>query len=468
MLREGLTGDETCWSGDGRQIDWQEVDQQLVRIAKQRGALDAEEAKWLREAVRGEIWRPLGNATLLEYLEERLGYGPKAASDRVRVALALEELPELDEALATGELPFSAVRELARVATATTQGAWRDHARGKNVRQIEQAVSGRERGDLPSAPPRPELVMHTLRLEVRPETFARFRQVQQVLEGEQGMHLDDDAIVAALCEAALAPAGRRGPKRAAQQILTIECERCGQGWQEGAGERVAIDKAALERAHCDAERIDPKTGKITQDIPEPIRRLVFRRDGRRCTVPGCRSRRHLAVHHITPRYANGGHEVENLTVLCGGHHRALHDGLLSITGRAPKLTYAWTRAAHESDSVSAAMESSPARTQPADVQPRSGGPELALADLSRPCPPASDTAWSRAMARVSAARSKRIAATPAHVGRTTDAVRDAITALVTMGYKAAEARAAVERALVDAGELPVEDLVPAALKRCPR
>ncbi len=195
VLRKGSTGDETCWSGDGRQIDWREVDGQLMRIAKQRGALDAEEAKWLREAVRGEIWRELGHATLLEYLEDRLGYGPKAASDRVRVALALEELPELDDALATGELPFTAVRELVRVATPSTQKAWRDHARGKNVRAVEQAVSGRERGDLPTAPPRQELVMHTLRLEVRPETFARFREVQQVLEDECGMHLDDDAIV---------------------------------------------------------------------------------------------------------------------------------------------------------------------------------------------------------------------------------------------------------------------------------
>ncbi len=454
MLREGSTGDETCWSGDGRQIDWQEVDQQLVRIAKQRGALDAEEARWLREGVRGEIWYELGNATLLEYLEERLGYGPKAAHDRVRVALALEELPELDEALATGELPFTAVRELVRVATPHTQKAWRDHARGKNVRAIEQAVSGRDRGDLPSTPPKPELVMHTLRLEVRPETFARFRQVQQVLEHECGMHLDDDAIVSALCEATLAPAGPRGPKRAAHQILTIECERCGQGWQEGAGERVAIDNAALERAHCDAERIDPKTGEVTQDIPKAIRRLVYRRDGRRCTVPGCRSRQHLAVHHIVPRYAKGDHELENLTVLCDGHHRALHDGLLSITGRAPKLTYAWTRSANaDTESIG----SSP------DVAATSVAPMTAAGS-----PPASDTAWSRATARVWAARSRRAMAPPPHVGRLSEAARDAITALVTMGYKPTEARAAVERALVEVGDLPVERLVPAALRQCPR
>ncbi|HUS31661.1 MAG TPA: RuvA C-terminal domain-containing protein, partial [Kofleriaceae bacterium] len=37
----------------------------------------------------------------------------------------------------------------------------------------------------------------------------------------------------------------------------------------------------------------------------------------------------------------GGHEDANLLLLCGGHHRLLHDGLLTITGRAPgELTFA--------------------------------------------------------------------------------------------------------------------------------
>src|SRR5690242_5093956 len=59
--------------------------------------------------------------------------------------------------------------------------------------------------------------------------------------------------------------------------------------------------------------------------------------GGRCCVPGCRSARHLELHHVVPRARGGGHEPENLTLLCSGHHRALHDGKLSITGRAPKL-----------------------------------------------------------------------------------------------------------------------------------
>jgi hypothetical protein len=85
----------------GERRSWQEIDRELRAIAKRQRALDAEEAVLLCVVVRREIWRQLGKASLLEYLEEVLGYGPKAAKERVRVALALDELPRVADALAS-------------------------------------------------------------------------------------------------------------------------------------------------------------------------------------------------------------------------------------------------------------------------------------------------------------------------------------------------------------------------------
>lgn len=42
---------------------------------------------------------------------------------------------------------------------------------------------------------------------------------------------------------------------------------------------------------------------------------------------------------LVPRAQGGTHEAENLTLLCGGHHRAHHDGLLAITGKPPALSF---------------------------------------------------------------------------------------------------------------------------------
>jgi hypothetical protein len=71
-------------------------------------------------------------------------------------------------------------------------------------------------------------------------------------------------------------------------------------------------------------------------------RFVKRRDGGRCCVPGCRSSRYLEIHHIVAREHGGSHKADNLTLLCDGHHRALHEGKLSITGHAPKLEVRWS------------------------------------------------------------------------------------------------------------------------------
>src|SRR5262245_18455848 len=106
------------------QPDWRTVDRALRDIAARRAALDAEEARWLREAEALQIWRPLGLVSALDYLERVLGYAPRTAQDRLRVARALGALPQLTAALASGQLPISAVRELSRVATPSTEAAW--------------------------------------------------------------------------------------------------------------------------------------------------------------------------------------------------------------------------------------------------------------------------------------------------------------------------------------------------------
>jgi hypothetical protein len=189
-----------------------------------------------------------------------------------------------------------------------------------------------------------------VRFEVRPATYALLRQTQQALAEADGKILDDDALVAAVCTATLA---RLGSDSAAEdsgnarfQILTVICDACKQGFQEGAGVRVPIDAADRECAECDAQRIGSDTAPLpraTQDVTPAKRRAVRRRDGGKCCVPGCRASRFLAIHHIVAQADGGLHELENLTLLCDGHHRALHDGKLTITGKAPNLVVQFVR-----------------------------------------------------------------------------------------------------------------------------
>ena len=168
MLCEAVESKDHAESESGGARDWRAIDRAQRSIATRRGELDAEEARWLRAAEAQQIWRPLGMVSALDYLERQLGYGPRAAHDRLRVARALGVLPELTAALDSGVLAYSAVRELTRVATPGTEAAWCARARGKNLRQIEQLVAGHKPGDDPDDPPAPEVQRHPCASRCRP------------------------------------------------------------------------------------------------------------------------------------------------------------------------------------------------------------------------------------------------------------------------------------------------------------
>lgn len=319
--------------------EWMEevkhVDANLRAITKTRHELDANEARFLRHAKRIRIWKAFGYVSLLDYMERVLGYKPRAAYDRLRVAFRLDALAQTERALERNEINYSAARELTRVATAETEQAWLNKVRGMNLRQIEEAVAGRVPGDLPEDAPRPEERTYRISFEVNAETYAWFRDTRLQMNKEHGMHLDDNDFIHAVMDRVMSPPD---PERARHQIAVTLCEGCNRAWQDGGGAVIEIDQRAAERATCAAEHIgsldadDPARAK--QDVPPAVRRLVFRRDHSRCRFPGCRSSMGLDVHHIRFREHGGTHDPRNLIVLCSAHHRAVHDGLVVIHGNA--------------------------------------------------------------------------------------------------------------------------------------
>ena len=208
--------------------------------------------------------------------------------------------------------------------------------------EIQNLVSGHKKGSRPSDAPDPDLEARTLRFDdIRPATIARLRQARAKAQDERGEQLSDDALLAMLCGAFLdGEPTAEGSGRAKYQIATVtKCEQCNQGWQDGAGAKFAIDPVELARAECDAQRIGSldtnRPTRATQDIPPRVRRLVWRRDGGKCTLPSCRSAANLELHHIVARADGGTHEPDQLVLLCDGHHAALHRGQITITGTAP-------------------------------------------------------------------------------------------------------------------------------------
>jgi hypothetical protein len=379
------------------EAEWVRVDQKLRRLAARRGALDAEEARLLRYAEELKLWRGFACGSLLEYMERAMGYAPHTASERIRVARALGELPLLGDALERGELSHSAVRELSRVAVPDTEAIWIEAAAGKCLREIEAMVSGHRPGDLPTDKTEPRLHRRKITLEVSPETYDIWRWLHVLAAEEHGQRLSDDELIQSLfrraygvqaggdrVDVARPDAARTDVEGAAAQnaaaqdaaaqgaaaqgaaarganigssatrsanastafsspaykIAIKRCPDCNRAWQFSGGRDIEIDPAVLECAECDAVYL----GSLDTAVPERAtttvtprkREHVLARDGNHCTVPGCRRSVGLDLHHIEYQSRGGGHELGNLTTICDLHHRAVHDGKLVIRGNAPE------------------------------------------------------------------------------------------------------------------------------------
>jgi hypothetical protein len=325
-----------------KQADWKALHAMLRELARQRVALEAREANYLVEADDTHLYRRLGYSTMAEYMERELHYSPHAANERLRVARELGALPLIAELFRDGELSFSSVRELTRVATAENEEEWIAKTHGKTARDVERMVAGLRRGDKPGAEPDPKLITTRIVLEVPLEVAARYRQQRTALDKARGERVSDgEALDAWLRGASGEPIDQVTPP--AVQVGIMTCRACKKTYLAADGALQPLRATTAELLGCDAVHIgDVETNEHTRptpNIPAAIRKKVFLRDCFACVVPGCRAKRNLDVHHLRFRCHGGKHVVEECCVLCSGHHRQLHDGRLQIMGKAPDLTF---------------------------------------------------------------------------------------------------------------------------------
>lgn len=320
---------------------WREVHEQLRGIARRRAALDAEEANLLRQAGALQLWRKLGYSSASEYMERELGYAPRTAVERLRVADALSQLPHLAAALTSGELRYSAVRELSRVVTPETEALWIDATRGQKVRQVQTMVAGRRHGDKPDDPARARVEgRQRATFELSPRAAAALHQARAALEAELGSRLNDDAFIEALCRRALDPSSVRGHRR----------------------RRTLSNRPSRDKGRSAARM--PR-------ISEHLRKQVLERD-ERCVVPGCHTTLKLDAYPIR----NGGKarlRLAELCTMCRAHGRALRAGSLTLTGACPnELEFSWSpraRSKARRDAIGAGPSLRPPERRPAPPRP---------------------------------------------------------------------------------------------------
>ena len=89
---------------------------------------------------RAKAFERHGLANTAQWLNWQCGIGAVAAREKVRVARALEQLPEIADAFAKGEISYSKVRAMTRVATAANESVLVHVARDGTAAHVEKLV----------------------------------------------------------------------------------------------------------------------------------------------------------------------------------------------------------------------------------------------------------------------------------------------------------------------------------------
>jgi hypothetical protein len=134
-----------------------------IHAAEQRFLLLLAEFDWRRG------WELAGHRSCVEWLSLRTGFDAGTCRERVRVARKLAGLPETSAAMGRGELSFSQVRALTRVATPENEIVLLELARGVPTGKLESMVRGWKRGTIRQEMDRERECFESRRLSVFPD-----------------------------------------------------------------------------------------------------------------------------------------------------------------------------------------------------------------------------------------------------------------------------------------------------------
>jgi hypothetical protein len=336
-------------------------------ITELAGHLNAADCRWLQliaEFDRRTAWSDGSSQSCAHWLNWKCGLDLGAARERVRVAHALEELPRISAAMARGELSYSKVRALTRVACAATEEYFLSIALHGTAHHVEILVRQYRR-----AREAEELSREARQQATRSLTYFHDDDGSLVLRGrlpaeagrlllaalEAAIEMNAGDVSAETSEEKLKPSARRVDalaivaesflKQGAQALnggdrhqivvhVDAETLRDGTAGRCELQEGPSMSAETARRLACDANVITIledesgtplDVGRKTRSIPPAIRRALQARD-RGCRFPGCTNTRYVDGHHIHHWAKGGATKLSNLLTLCRFHHRQVHEG----------------------------------------------------------------------------------------------------------------------------------------------
>jgi len=331
------------------------LDRNILSLCSGINAATYELLVLIREFDERAGWLQWGLSSCAEWLAWRCDIRLTTAREKLRVAHALRCLPRVSAAFSTGELSYSKVKELTRVATRDNEQALLTFARRHSAVIVAERCRELRCGQASSLGTAARAwVNRSLRIHRDRERNTMTVTVElpldagELLEKALDKARDDEApglpdVAKAAWSTRQADAfldlvrGYLSDSRTESgsndhYLVTLHVDESAVAGGDG---RAAVPIESVKRHCCDGHAVvitetaegEPLAiGRKSRIVPKSLERAVRARDHNRCVFPGCHNRRFLDCHHVE-HWANGGEtRLDNLMLLCTRHHTLVHEG----------------------------------------------------------------------------------------------------------------------------------------------
>jgi hypothetical protein len=334
-----------------------DLDRAIVDLSTRINAATYELLVLVRQFDERAGWLKWGFEHCADWLHWRCDLSVGAAREKVRVAHALKTLPAVSAVFRDGELSYSKVRALVRVANRDNEQMLVDFALSSTAARVEErcrelrcgtvdsvveanrAYASRfltirrhlERGTVSMTV---ELPLEAGELIDKALDKARDDNPSPEFAGESWSARQADALVN-MAKAYLQ--GDRESSTASSETYLVNVHVEQSALVNGQG-RAGLPVETVRRLGCDADTVlivenqdgEPlSVGRKTRVVPTAIKRALNARD-RGCVFPGCHRKRFVDAHHVQHWSAGGETSFDNLVLLCSRHHRLVHEGGYTI------------------------------------------------------------------------------------------------------------------------------------------
>jgi len=342
-----------------RRISIDELDRAIVDLSARINAASYELLVLIRRFDERAGWAGWGFANCGEWLHWRCDLSLSAAREKVRVAHALKTLPGIALSFSRGELSYSKVRALTRVARPDNEDTLKAFALKTAASRVEERCRELRCGSADSVAEanrthaKRSLRMHrdlskgtmTITVEVPLEDGELIdKGLDKARESSisTGSEFAEESWAAQQADALVTMArsylsGQREASTGSSDnyLVTVHVDRS--ALSDGHG-RSGLPIESVRRLCCDSDTVvivedenggPLNIGRKTRTITTAIRRALWARD-KGCVFPGCNNKHFVEAHHVDHWSAGGETSLANLLLLCTRHHWLLHEGGFTI------------------------------------------------------------------------------------------------------------------------------------------